>query len=129
MQLKGWNDNEAPLHDNIDALTKLLNKALELTLKNQKILIHCSAGVGRTGTFIALLNMKSIVKKHISKVGEGELQLLETLEFSIFNTVRKLREQRWGMVYRREQYIFIYEYMMREVEALEKSLQVKQAAN
>lgn len=67
MQLRGWNDNEAPLNECVNALTRMLNLALELSLTNHQVLVHCSAGVGRTGTFIALLNMKVKVATHVSK--------------------------------------------------------------
>lgn len=60
-------------------------------------MVHCSAGVGRTGTFIAM----SIFKKIIDK----------KLEVSVFETVRQLREQRWGMVYTFSQYEFLYDWV------------------
>jgi protein tyrosine phosphatase len=53
--------------------------------------------VGRTGTFIAM----SIFKKIID----------EKLEVSVFETVRQLREQRWGMVYTFSQYEFLYDWV------------------
>jgi protein tyrosine phosphatase len=122
MQLKGWDDNEAPHHESVNALNRLLKMALELTLSKTQMLFHCSAGVGRTGTFLALLNLKAMIHRQFTEAGDGTGEtLLDTLELSIFNTVRRLREQRWGMVYRREQYIFIYNYMLQEIEALEKS--------
>jgi protein tyrosine phosphatase len=35
----------------------------------------------------------------------------EKLEVSVFETVRQLREQRWGMVYTFSQYEFLYDWV------------------
>ena len=50
-------------------------------------LIHCSAGVGRTGVFIAFLQVKYILKRDVLPTN-----------FSVRNCVRKLRQQRYGMI-------------------------------
>lgn len=54
------------------------------------VVVHCSAGVGRTGTLIAMAQIKMLIPK------------IEAI--SIFEIVRKLREQRWAMVYTATQY-------------------------
>uniref|UniRef100_A0A4W3JE48 Receptor-type tyrosine-protein phosphatase epsilon n=1 Tax=Callorhinchus milii TaxID=7868 RepID=A0A4W3JE48_CALMI len=61
---------------------------------NQPIIVHCSAGAGRTGTFIALSNILERVK------AEGLLD--------VFQTVKSLRMQRPHMVQTVEQYDFCY---------------------
>uniref|UniRef100_A0A4D5RJG4 protein-tyrosine-phosphatase n=3 Tax=Ixodes scapularis TaxID=6945 RepID=A0A4D5RJG4_IXOSC len=59
------------------------------------ILVHCSAGVGRTGTFIAL---------------DCCLQKLETQnDIDIFHLVLGLRECRRSMVQNEVQYVYLYE--------------------
>ncbi|CAG5125912.1 unnamed protein product, partial [Candidula unifasciata] len=63
-------------------------------LTNKPIVVHCSAGVGRTGTFIALRNV----------MREAE----ETGHMDFFNTVRKLRQDRVNMVQTVNQYIFLH---------------------
>ena len=64
------------------------------------VLVHCSAGVGRTGTLIALYHMIKVTQalKKLSRI-------------SVFGTVRRLREQRWGMVQTKDQYDFLYKFM------------------
>ncbi|XP_056432720.1 receptor-type tyrosine-protein phosphatase epsilon-like isoform X2 [Gadus chalcogrammus] len=61
---------------------------------NNPIVVHCSAGAGRTGTFIALSNILERVK------AEGLLD--------VFQTVKSLRMQRPHMVQTVEQYDFCY---------------------
>ncbi|KAL4640947.1 receptor-type tyrosine-protein phosphatase epsilon-like isoform X1 [Arapaima gigas] len=61
---------------------------------NHPIVVHCSAGAGRTGTFIALSNILERVK------AEGLLD--------VFQTVKSLRMQRPHMVQTLEQYDFCY---------------------
>ncbi|XP_049591914.1 receptor-type tyrosine-protein phosphatase epsilon isoform X2 [Syngnathus scovelli] len=61
---------------------------------NRPIVVHCSAGAGRTGTFIALSNILERVK------AEGLLD--------VFQTVKSLRTQRPHMVQTVEQYDFCY---------------------
>ncbi|MCI4382911.1 hypothetical protein PGIGA_G00020200 [Pangasianodon gigas] len=61
---------------------------------NHPIVVHCSAGAGRTGTFIALSNILERVK------AEGLLD--------VFQTVKSLRTQRPHMVQTVEQYDFCY---------------------
>ena len=56
--------------------------------KKERMIVHCSAGIGRTGTFISLINL----------IGKYNEDMNERL--SIFGTVRILREQRMLMVER-----------------------------
>lgn len=61
------------------------------------IVVHCSAGVGRSGTFIAI----DMILNQIDRFG------LDT-EIDIHRLVKNLREQRTGMVQTETQYKFIY---------------------
>ncbi|ODN01275.1 Tyrosine-protein phosphatase 69D [Orchesella cincta] len=62
------------------------------------ILVHCSAGVGRTGTLVALDSMLQ--------------ELREEERVSIFNTICDLRHQRNYLVQSLKQYVFIYRALM-----------------
>lgn len=66
-------------------------------------LVHCSAGVGRTGTFIALDHLIQDVEKW----KDGSL----LADDPVFETVKRLREQRMKMVYTKEQYAAIYQFL------------------
>ncbi|KAL3879748.1 hypothetical protein ACJMK2_032034, partial [Sinanodonta woodiana] len=68
---------------------------------NTPIVVHCSAGIGRTGTYIAL-----DILVHQGRV-EGNVNVSEC--------VSNIRRQRVNMVQTKEQYIFLHETL---VEAL-----------
>ncbi len=55
--------------------------------------------MGRTGTFMMMATIRLLVNNNQN--------------ISVFNEVRKLREQRWGMVHTSSQYEFIYEFTER----------------
>lgn len=66
----------------------------------------CSAGVGRTGTFIALDIMKQRMKQE--------------KKINIFELVKQLRSQRMKMVQTVEQYIFLYTSALKLADARKK---------
>ncbi|XP_069508465.1 receptor-type tyrosine-protein phosphatase T isoform X19 [Ambystoma mexicanum] len=62
------------------------------------IAVHCSAGAGRTGCFIAIDIMLDMAEN------EGVVD--------VFNCVRELRSQRVNMVQTEEQYIFVHDAIL-----------------
>ncbi|XP_030374954.1 tyrosine-protein phosphatase 10D [Scaptodrosophila lebanonensis] len=90
---KKWPDHgcpENPLH----LITFLRKVKAEKRPNYSPIVVHCSAGVGRTGTFIGLDLIMQRLKSE-SKI-------------NIFETVKKLRFQRMKMVQTQQQYTFLY---------------------
>ncbi|XP_047103268.1 uncharacterized protein LOC124722110 [Schistocerca piceifrons] len=61
------------------------------------VLIHCSAGCGRTGTICAIDYVLGLLRA-------GKL----TSDFSLFNLVREMRKQRTAMVQTKEQYVLVH---------------------
>lgn len=72
----------------------MLTKFIEWNLKSspsEKSIVHCSAGIGRTGTTISLMEM--IISCH----GQRNAGI-KNPQLSPFHTVRRLREQRYSAV-------------------------------
>ena len=106
-QYVGWPDHSAPLtSDSILVLVKALRKFVSSNTANPvKILVHCSAGVGRTGTFIALYQLMELLDKKVTEYKRLNSQpsfnvdKAEEINVDIFNTVFCLRRQRCLMVW------------------------------
>jgi protein-tyrosine phosphatase len=101
----GWADYSKPEGEDREALLHLVKQTASRSSPDNPRVVHCSAGVGRTGTFIALDHL-------LRELESGEL--LKTTEPEadpIFETVNQLREQRMMMVYNDMQLQFIYEVL------------------
>lgn len=102
-----WPDFGVPELEDLDGFFELMRLSRECSAPSNPRIIHCSAGVGRTGTFIAL--------EHLMR--ELDSGALENYDFPVegsdlvYETVDLLREQRVGMVQGRPQYAFIYQVL------------------
>lgn len=100
-QYLDWSDHSVPSNSRI-----LMNLIMDMTDEHQKtlkkatngptepIVVHCSSGTGRTGTFCAIISCLT--------------QLAKTEKVSVPKIVMKLREQRRSSVIFVKQYEFIY---------------------
>ena len=111
IQMLNWPDHSEPdASSGWDSLSYLIQSIAETrkTFSNIPILLHCSAGTGRTGTLIAIFNLVKCL--YFFKQVNYDQQVKPF--FSVFNMVRRLREQRPKMVSSFEQYVFIYKFLI-----------------
>ncbi|XP_058871548.1 receptor-type tyrosine-protein phosphatase mu-like isoform X2 [Acipenser ruthenus] len=93
----GWPDHGVPYH-----ATGLLGFVRRIKSKSPAnagpMVVHCSAGAGRTGCFIVIDIMLDMAER------EGVVD--------IYNCVRELRSRRVNMVQTEEQYVFIHDAIL-----------------
>lgn len=81
------------------------------------IVVHCIAGIGRTGTFctvhITYLQMKEYIARR-----QLQQPLVAPFKFNVYNMVKALKSMRLGMVQKREQYAFCYTTILMEAMEL-----------
>jgi protein-tyrosine phosphatase len=102
-----WPDFGVPALEDIDSFLKLMRLSRAYNKANNPRIIHCSAGVGRTGTFITLEHLlRELDDGFLENYdGDGEKDDL------VFQTVNSLREQRRSMVQAEPQFLFIYQVL------------------
>ena len=102
----GWNDHNVPLVNEIFDVFINMFKLIDIFKGNYPFVMHCSAGVGRTGTFITLYILYKEIEWQVNN---------SDIKFNIFNLVRKLKEMRMYLVENITQYLFLYSFMERMI--------------
>lgn len=97
---ENWRDHTPP---DIE-LVQLLKEEIS---PEELVVTHCSAGIGRTGTFTAI----ECLCKDIDDQLEAGVPL-EEVKINIPNTILELRRQRFGMVQTEEQYAAIVDFVI-----------------
>ena len=102
IQYIGWPDHGLPANtSNFLKILGIIDKLSEPHLE-QSITVHCSAGIGRSGTI-------TVVKKVLDKVKlflNGKIPSIDKI--NIFEQVLSLRRYRQGLVQGEEQFEFCY---------------------
>ena len=95
-QFTAWPDFGIPSSpaDFLELYFEIMRDFNSLPVSGTPMLVHCSAGVGRSGAFCAITNCLQSFRS------TGNIDVLET--------VRNLRKERPGMVQTLEQYVFCY---------------------
>ena len=92
-QYVGWPENSHP--ESGSGMLEMIGEVQKCKRDSiGSVAVHCCAGGGRTGVFIALCNMIERVR------AEGVVD--------VFQTVRELRKQRAAMVQTKQEYAFCY---------------------
>ena len=117
----GWPDFGIPENEDRNTLIELikLSKSKNESMSHPRI-VHCSAGVGRSGTFIALEHL-------LEEIEVESFDKVKDTDDLIFDTVNSLREQRMTMVQSDLQYQLLYD-LLREQYRLRKKSKVPTVA-
>ncbi|KAL4659361.1 receptor-type tyrosine-protein phosphatase O [Arapaima gigas] len=91
-----WPDHGVPTVNAIESILQFVYMVRQQAVKSRgPIIVHCSAGVGRTGTFIALDRLMQHIREH---------------DFvDVLGLVGEMRSHRLCMVQTEEQYVFIHQ--------------------
>ncbi|XP_070192777.1 uncharacterized protein [Littorina saxatilis] len=95
----GWPDHNTP--SSPDALRCMIEEVRDFRKKMKvPMVVHCSAGCGRTGTICAIDHAWTLLDKGMIEEG-----------FSMFEIIKSLREQRMSMVQTPDQYEYTHMVM------------------
>uniref|UniRef100_A0A9J7ZDE2 Protein-tyrosine-phosphatase n=1 Tax=Cyprinus carpio carpio TaxID=630221 RepID=A0A9J7ZDE2_CYPCA len=94
-----WPDHGVPTVNAIESILQFVQIVRQQVSRTKgPIVVHCSAGVGRTGTFIALDRLMQHIQEH------------EYVD--VLGLVSDMRSHRLSMVQTEEQYVFIHQCVL-----------------
>uniref|UniRef100_A0A0D6R3W4 protein-tyrosine-phosphatase n=1 Tax=Araucaria cunninghamii TaxID=56994 RepID=A0A0D6R3W4_ARACU len=104
LQYPDWPDHGVP--ESTRSVRELVKRLHWIPPSLGPFVIHCSAGIGRTGAFC-------VISHTIHRILEGDLSAID-----LSNMIWQFRSQRIGMVQTRDQYLFCYTSIVDELEDL-----------
>jgi len=110
LQYIAWPDHGLPT--STTAFLALMDEAFKFNNTEGPIVVHCSAGIGRSGTFCIVHATIEKLKLDLKQFPDKEPK------FNIIQSVLAARSQRPGMVQTKEQYMFVYLAILEKAKEL-----------
>lgn len=104
-----WPDKGIPPPESCIKLYLKMRELQKNRNNNEKTIIHCSAGIGRTAVFAAISAGIEKIDQLYKKYGNNISRDLLNNEINLTKFIIELRKQRDGSVQTWEQYCFIYD--------------------
>jgi protein-tyrosine phosphatase len=111
LHFKAWPDFGVVEYKDLLRLISVKDKIVND--RSAPIVVHCSAGCGRTGVFITIdLLIEAFKRRSREGVDHNRIDIWETEEDLINFTVQTLRKQRISMVQSLDQFVLCYQAML-----------------
>ncbi|KAK6036625.1 Protein-tyrosine phosphatase [Cooperia oncophora] len=118
-----WPDHTAPL--NPAPTVGMLRLSRNLSARNP-ITVHCSAGIGRSATFIGTFLLSSQIEPSIDY---ASLKIREKSDASMVDVVRDMRNQRYQAIQSAIQYVFLHICVLEIFASISISPRMRQKLN
>ena len=113
VHIHDWEDMKFPTLQQIERTYTILRlvKHTKEEYPRIPVVVHCSAGIGRTGTFESMYFLKEQVQEYKKEIREQKMKT-ELPVFSVTRLVVSLKSMREGSVQTSHQFGFLYRYLV-----------------
>jgi len=126
-QYVGWPDHGVP--EDEDDFIKFTEKVDEYNKNGKPLLVHCSAGIGRSGTFCAIHSYVRYLKQYYAAKNDPNINLIPLPDINVPQRLIELRRDRPKMIQTKEQYEFVYRAIYKVFEDLFKEFAKRDREN